>query len=127
MEFTILSCSDCITISVSPWTVISRDAVPSTRNPIQVYEALLEGVVLFVVLYIMVRRGALERTGLVSVAFMIGYGIVRIVAVFFREPDPFLSFVLPGTTMGQLLSLPMVLVGIGLTLDRKSTRLNSRH
>src|SRR3546814_15818981 len=64
----------------------------------------------------MVRRGALERTGLVSGAFMIGYGIARIVAEFFREPDPFLSFVLPGTTMGQLLSLPMVLVGIGLTL-----------
>src|SRR3546814_16529352 len=64
----------------------------------------------------MLRRGALERTGLVSGAFMIGYGIARIVAEFFREPDPFLSFVLPGNTMGQLLSLPMVLLGIGLTL-----------
>src|SRR3546814_8009286 len=77
---------------------------PIARHPSQLYESLLEGVLLFVVLYIMVRRGALERTGLVSGAFMIGYGIARIVAEFFREPDPFLSFVLPGTTMGQLLS-----------------------
>src|SRR3546814_19176399 len=67
-------------------------------------------------LHIVVRRGALGRTGLVSGAFMIGYGIARIVAEFFREADPFLAFVLPGTTMGQVLSTPMVLVGIVVTL-----------
>lgn len=102
--------------TVVPWAMVFPQGGPIARHPSQLYESLLEGVLLFVVLYIMVRRGALERTGLVSGAFMIGYGIARIVAEFFREPDPFLSFVLPGTTMGQLLSLPMVLVGIGLTL-----------
>jgi phosphatidylglycerol:prolipoprotein diacylglycerol transferase len=47
---------------------------------------------------------------------MIGYGLARIVAEFFRAPDDFLQFVLPNTTMGQVLSLPMVLIGIGLTI-----------
>ena len=101
---------------VVPWAMIFPQGGPIARHPSQLYEALLEGVVLFIVLYVMVRRGALQRTGLVSGAFMIGYGLARIVAEFFREPDPFLSFVLPGTTMGQVLSVPMVLVGIGVTL-----------
>jgi phosphatidylglycerol:prolipoprotein diacylglycerol transferase len=96
--------------------MVFREGGPIARHPSQLYEALLEGVLLFVVLHVMVRRGALERTGLVSGAFMIGYGLARIVAEFFRAPDDFLQFVLPGTTMGQLLSVPMVLVGIGLTL-----------
>ncbi|HMA13907.1 MAG: prolipoprotein diacylglyceryl transferase [Bacteroidota bacterium] len=101
---------------VVPWAMIFPQGGPIPRHPSQLYEALLEGVVLFLVLYVMVRRGALQRTGLVSGVFMIGYGLARIVAEFFREPDPFLSFVLPGTTMGQVLSVPMVLVGIGVTL-----------
>src|SRR3546814_8980922 len=100
--------------------MVFREGGPIARHPSQLYEALLEGVVLFVVLHIMVRRGALERTGLVSGAFMIGYGIARIVAEFFREPDPFLSFVLPGTTMGQVLSTPMVLRSEEHTSERQS-------
>jgi len=47
---------------------------------------------------------------------MIGYGLARIVAEFFRQPDDFLQFVLPHTTMGQVLSLPMVLIGIAIIL-----------
>src|SRR3546814_15441897 len=91
--------------------MVFREGGPIARHPSQLYEALLEGVVLFVVLHIMVRRGALERTGLVSGAFMIGYGIASIVAEFFREPATFLSFVLPGTPMGQVLLTPMGQVG----------------
>lgn len=96
---------------VVPWAMVFPQGGPIARHPSQLYEALLEGVLLFIVLYVMVRRGALERTGLISGAFMVGYGLARIVAEFFREPDPFLSFVLPGITMGQVLSVPMVLVG----------------
>lgn len=95
-----------------PWAMVFRTGGPIARHPSQLYEALLEGLVLFVVLYVMVRRGALQRTGLLSGVFMTGYGLARIVVEFFREPDAFLSFVLPGTTMGQVLSLPMVLIGL---------------
>ncbi|MEQ8355138.1 MAG: prolipoprotein diacylglyceryl transferase [Kiloniellaceae bacterium] len=102
--------------SAVPWAMIFPQAGPAARHPSQLYESLLEGLVLFILLYIMVRRGALERTGLLSGVFMIGYGLARITAEFFREPDPFLQFVLPGTTMGQVLSIPMVLIGIGLTI-----------
>jgi len=101
-----------------PWAMVFPHpmAGPVPRHPSQLYEALLEGLVLFLILYLFVRRGALQRTGLISGVFMIGYGLARIVAEFFREPDDFLEFVLPGTTMGQLLSTPMVLVGIGVTI-----------
>jgi phosphatidylglycerol:prolipoprotein diacylglycerol transferase len=105
-----------ITDADVPWAMVFPHGGPLPRHPSQLYESLLEGVVLFAVLHLMVRRGALERTGLVSGAFMIGYGLARIVAEFFRAPDDFLQFVLPGTTMGQVLSAPMVLVGIGVTL-----------
>src|SRR3546814_17281155 len=83
---------------------------PIARHPSQLYEALLEGVLLFVVLYLIVRRGALERTGLVSGAFLNGYGIARIVAEFFRPPDPFRPFLLPGPTLGHPPNLPTCLV-----------------
>jgi phosphatidylglycerol:prolipoprotein diacylglycerol transferase len=99
-----------------PWAMVFPQAGPLPRHPSQIYEALLEGLLLFVVLYLMVRKGALQRTGLVSGTFMIGYGVARSVAEFFREPDAFLQFVLPGVTMGQLLSLPMILVGVGVTI-----------
>jgi phosphatidylglycerol:prolipoprotein diacylglycerol transferase len=99
-----------------PWAMVFPGAGPIPRHPSQIYESLLEGLVLFLVLFILVRRGALQRTGLVSGVFMIGYGLARIVAEFFRAPDAFLQFVLPGTTMGQVLSLPMVLIGIAVTV-----------
>jgi phosphatidylglycerol:prolipoprotein diacylglycerol transferase len=102
--------------TVVPWAMVFPQGGPIARHPSQLYEALLEGLLLFLVLHVMVRRGALQRTGLVSGAFMIGYGLARIVAEFFRQPDDFLQFVLPHTTMGQVLSLPMVLIGIAIIL-----------
>ncbi|WP_193367566.1 prolipoprotein diacylglyceryl transferase [Pelagibius marinus] len=99
-----------------PWAMVFPHAGPIARHPSQLYESLLEGLILFLVLHVMVRKGALQRTGLLSGAFMIGYGLARIIAEFFREPDEFLSFVLPGITMGQALSFPMVLIGIAVTV-----------
>src|SRR3546814_19169957 len=101
--------------AVVPWAMVFREGGPIARHPSQLYEELLEGVVLFVVLHIMVRRGELERTGLVSGAFLIGYGIARIVAEFFRARDPFLSFVLTGPTLGQVSSTPLLLGGFVVT------------
>ena len=100
-----------------PWAMVfpaDRSAVP--RHPSQLYEAALEGLVLFLVLLLLVRRGWLAHTGALSGLFLIGYAIARIVAEFFREPDAHLGFLLAGTTMGQLLSLPMLLAGIGILL-----------
>jgi phosphatidylglycerol:prolipoprotein diacylglycerol transferase len=102
--------------TVVPWAMVFPQGGPIARHPSQLYEALLEGLLLFLILHVMVRRGALQRTGLVSGAFMIGYGLARIVAEFFRQPDDFLQFVLPHTTMGQVLSVPMVLIGIAIIL-----------
>jgi phosphatidylglycerol:prolipoprotein diacylglycerol transferase len=87
---------------------------PLPRHPSQIYESLTEGALLFVIMYFLVRRGALERAGLLSGVFLIGYGLARIFVELFRQPDAHLDFVLPGISMGQVLSLPMVFVGLAL-------------
>jgi phosphatidylglycerol:prolipoprotein diacylglycerol transferase len=108
--------------AVVPRAMVFPQGGPIARHPSQLYEALLEGLLLFLVLHVMVRRGALQRTGLISGAFMIGYGLARIVAELFRQPDDFLQFVLPHTTMGQVLSVPMVLIGIVLIVWARKQR-----
>ncbi|MGQ0444306.1 MAG: prolipoprotein diacylglyceryl transferase [Beijerinckiaceae bacterium] len=96
-----------------PWAMVFPGAGPSPRHPSQLYEAGLEGIVLFLVLYIAVQLGALRRPGLVAGLFAAGYGIARITCEFFREPDPQLGFLFAGATMGMLLSLPLIAIGIG--------------
>jgi phosphatidylglycerol:prolipoprotein diacylglycerol transferase len=87
---------------------------PIPRHPSQLYEAGLEGVLLFIVLAVLVRAGALKRPGLVTGAFALGYGVARIVGELFREPDAQLGFLWQGLTMGMLLSIPLLLGGIAL-------------
>jgi phosphatidylglycerol:prolipoprotein diacylglycerol transferase len=94
-----------------PWAMIFPNGGPLPRHPSQLYEAGLEGVLLFTVLAIMVRLGALKRPGLVLGSFIAIYGLARITAEHFREPDPQLGFLWGGSTMGMLLSVPMVIVG----------------
>ncbi len=94
-----------------PWAMVFPGAGPLPRHPSQLYEASLEGFVLFVVLYIAIRMGALRRPGLVAGIFAVGYGIARITCEFFREPDPQLGFLFGGATMGMLLSVPLILIG----------------
>jgi phosphatidylglycerol:prolipoprotein diacylglycerol transferase len=85
------------------------------RHPSQLYEALLEGVVLFVVMFVLSRREALRvRYGLLTGVFLCGYAVARIVGEYFREPDAFLGFLAFGATMGQILSVPMLLAGVWL-------------
>jgi phosphatidylglycerol:prolipoprotein diacylglycerol transferase len=124
--------------SLAPWAVIfPGDAaqscppdwlLPCARHPSQLYEAALEGLVLFAVLAFVIRRGALARPGRVFGIFLIGYGLARTFVEQFRQADA--QFVTPGNphghvlrlgaewglTMGQLLSLPMVVVGVVLVL-----------
>ena len=97
---------------------------PLPRHPSQLYEAALEGLVLFVVLAILVRRPAIRaRAGLLAGVFCAGYALARGIVELFRQPDAHLGFILPGVTMGQLLSLPLLLFGlalIGLALRRRA-------
>jgi phosphatidylglycerol:prolipoprotein diacylglycerol transferase len=97
-----------------PWAIEFPNGGPFTRHPSQLYEALLEGLVLFVLLRILTHSfGKLKSPGFVSGAFVAGYGAARIFAEFFREPDPQLGYLLGGwLTMGMVLSTPMVLFGI---------------
>lgn len=113
-----------------PWGVVFPGAdcppgwpVACARHPSQLYEAVLEGVVLFLLLAVALRRGALARPGRVAGLFLAGYALARIFVEFFRQadaqyvtPDNPFGHVLAGLTMGQILSLPMLLAGVGLML-----------
>jgi len=98
-----------------PWAMIFPNGGPIPRHPSQLYEATLEGLVLLLVMFALGRRETLRtRFGLLTGAFLVGYGIARIIGEFFREPDAFLGFLPFGTTMGQLLCIPMVAAGAWL-------------
>ena len=119
-----------------PWGVVfpgeaaqacATATMACARHPSQLYEAALEGVLLLIALVWLVRRGGLGRPGLALGVFLAGYGLARFVVEFFRQadarfitPDNPLGHVLGGpvwgVTMGQLLSLPMVVVGVGFIL-----------
>ena len=94
-----------------PWAMVFPTGGPIPRHPSQLYEATLEGIVLFTVLAIMIRMGALKRPGLILGNFIMLYGLARITGECFREPDPQLGFLWGGLTMGMLLSIPMVIIG----------------
>jgi phosphatidylglycerol:prolipoprotein diacylglycerol transferase len=94
-----------------PWAVVFPDAGSTPRHPSQLYEAGLEGIVLFIALALLIRAGALKRPGLIVGAFMLGYGVVRCFSELFREPDAQLGFLWGGLTMGMLLTLPMIVAG----------------
>jgi len=101
-------------VSDVPWAVAFPNGGEFTRHPSQLYEALLEGLVLFVLLRVLTHSfGKLKSPGFVSGAFVAGYGSARIFVEFFREPDAQLGYLFGGwLTMGMVLSLPMVLIGI---------------
>ena len=105
-----------------PWGMVFPNGGPLPRHPSQIYEACLEGLVLLAVMYLLVRRGALERGGALSGVFLIGYALSRMFVELFREPDEHLRDLLTQITMGQILSLPMLLVGIALLLRARPAR-----
>jgi phosphatidylglycerol:prolipoprotein diacylglycerol transferase len=93
---------------------------PEPRHPSQLYEAGLEGIVLLIILAVMIRTPSIAiRRGFVSGAFLLFYGLFRGFVEFFREPDPQLGFLFGGTTMGQLLCIPMMAFGLFLMLRAK--------
>ncbi|TLU61463.1 prolipoprotein diacylglyceryl transferase [Thalassotalea litorea] len=96
-----------------PWAMVfPNDPEQVPRHPSQLYEFFLEGVVLFAIIYLVCKKP--RPTGLASGLFLAGYGLFRMFIEFFREPDAHLGLLVSMLSMGQLLSLPMVIVGIGL-------------
>lgn len=95
-----------------PWAFVFPAGGPEPRHPSQLYEAGLEGILLFLILTLLIfRYGALKKPGLVCGTFIAGYGAARIFVELFREPDIQIGYLAGGLTMGMILSLPMILVG----------------
>ena len=90
---------------------------PMPRHPSQLYEAALEGVILFCVMAILVRRKSIRsRPGQLIGIFLMGYGLARSIVEFFRQPDAHLGYILGPVTMGQMLSVPMILLGLAIVV-----------
>ena len=96
-----------------PWAMVfPQSGSLRPRHPSPLYEFALEGVLLFALLWLYARRP--RRIGQVSGAFLVGYGVMRFIAEYFREPDSFLGLLALGMSMGQWLCLPMIAAGIAL-------------
>jgi phosphatidylglycerol:prolipoprotein diacylglycerol transferase len=93
-----------------PWAMVfPQSGTAAPRHPSQLYQVALEGLLLFVLLWLYAKRE--RKPGEVSAAFLVGYGVLRFVAEYFREPDAFLGLLALNMSMGQWLSLPMVAAG----------------
>ena len=104
-------------VTDAPWGVVFPHAGPEPRHPSQLYEAFLEGLVLFVVLNVMWRsRKIRANCGVLTGTFIAGYAIARMIVELFRQPDPQIGFLTLGSTMGQWLSVPMLIIGVGIII-----------
>jgi phosphatidylglycerol---prolipoprotein diacylglyceryl transferase len=99
-----------------PWAIVFPDVDANPRHPSQLYEAAFEGLFLLLVLGVIAQGGGLRRPGLLTGSFAIGYALARIAMEFFREPDPDLEQLAHGLTMGMVLSVPMIVVGVVLII-----------
>lgn len=95
-----------------PWAMAFPNGGPVPRHPSQLYEAVCEGLLLFLLLLLAEHRGARRRPGIVTGLFLVGYAVARMSGELFRQPDAQLGFLVLGTTMGQLLSIPVLIAGI---------------
>ena len=106
-----------------PWAMIFPRGGMVPRHPSQLYEALMEGVLLGTLMFLLSRREAIRsRFGMLTGIFLCGYAVARIIGEYFREPDAFLGFLSFGTTMGQILSIPMLLAGLWLIARARMSR-----
>ncbi|MEP4379878.1 MAG: prolipoprotein diacylglyceryl transferase [Alphaproteobacteria bacterium] len=117
-----------------PWAVVFPDGGDVARHPSQLYEAGLEGLLLFVTLFALTRfAGARHRPGLLTGVFLLGYGSARTFVEFFRQPDNYVGdggFLLWGSTIGQWLSTPIAIAGLifivyAMTHDRLDNSQNA--
>ena len=104
-----------------PWSVIYPKIDNLTRHPSQIYEAIFEGLILFLILNLLVKKNLLGKKGLISSCFLIFYSLFRFVLEFFREPDPQIGYLIINMTMGQILSLILFVIGISLLLKKNES------
>lgn len=97
-------------VTDQPWGVVFPGAGSEPRHPSQLYEASLEGLLLLIIIYTLHRFKV--RPGIAGFSFLSLYGLFRFLVEFVRQPDIHLGFLWGGATMGQLLSLPMIIIGI---------------
>ena len=97
-----------------PWAIVFPGGGPLPRHPSQLYEASCEGLLLFLLLFAAERSGVRRHPGAVSGLFLAGYAVARMSGELFRQPDVQLGYLIFGTTMGQLLSIPLLVAGIVL-------------
>ncbi|MDC3226409.1 prolipoprotein diacylglyceryl transferase [Candidatus Pelagibacter sp.] len=102
------------TVSSTPWSVIFIKVDNLSRHPSQLYEAILEGVILFLILIYFINKDYLKKPGLISGLFLIFYSLFRFFVEFFRVPDDQIGYLFLDLTMGQIISL--VFASIGITL-----------
>ncbi|MGI9364390.1 MAG: prolipoprotein diacylglyceryl transferase [Rhizobiaceae bacterium] len=105
-----------------PWAVVFPNGGPLPRHPSQLYEAGLEGFVLFCVLAVLIFKfGKLKTPGFVGGVWVVGYGVSRIIVEFFRQPDAHIGYLAGGwLTMGMVLSLPMLVIGLWAMMSSKN-------
>jgi phosphatidylglycerol---prolipoprotein diacylglyceryl transferase len=104
-----------------PWAMVfPQSGTTVARHPSQLYQFLLEGLLLFVLLWLYARKP--RRIGEVSAAFLVGYGMLRYVAEIFRQPDAFLGLRAFGMSQGQWLCVPMILAGLALFIWARKTQ-----
>jgi phosphatidylglycerol:prolipoprotein diacylglycerol transferase len=98
------------------WAMSFPNGGAISRHPSQLYEAFCEGILVFLLLFAAERLGARQRPGIVTGLFLAGYAVARMSGELFREPDPQLGYLVFGTTMGQLLSVPLLIAGLAIIL-----------
>lgn len=106
-----------------PWAMIFPNGGPVPRHPSQLYESVGEGLVLFLFLWTLQKRN--PPSGVVTGCFIIGYGVIRFVLEFFREPDPQIGFIMKVFTMGQVLCMAMIFAGAALLVYSIKSRRQS--
>ena len=113
-------------ISTVPWSVIFPGAGDVSRHPSQVYEAILEGIILFMIVnYFALKKQLLFKTGYISSLFLVSYSLLRLFGEIFREPDAHLGFLFNYFSLGTLLSLVTLIVGLIIFLSIKKNEQNN--
>ena len=102
------------------WSVIFTEIDNITRHPSQIYEALLEGVILFFILFFFIKKNYLLKPGLISSLFLIFYSLFRFLVEFFRVPDEQVGFIFLNLTIGQIISLIFLSSGFYLLSTKKN-------
>ena len=107
-------------VTTVPWAMVFPNSDGQPRHPSQLYEASLEGLLIGGIMLMLWRRGSLQQHGRVTGVFLAGYGVTRGMIEFVREPDAQIGLLLDSASMGQLLSLPMIILGVYLIMRRSA-------